>query len=132
MIAEGHVVILGFNPWSLWSIFRFVKFGKKQAPWNGRFLSASRVIDWLVLLGFDVVQCEGYYYQLPIQNEKINKKMQFLEKFGRRFWSKLGASYVLVARKRVVTLTPIKPKWRARRKSGATGLEVDIINRNKM
>lgn len=130
LIAEGHVVILGFNPWSIWQIFRIFLFWTKQAPWNARFLSASRVMDWLALLGFDVVQCKGYFHQPPLQNEKIIKKLGFIEKLGLRFWPKLGAGYVLVARKRVETLTPIRPSWRSRRQVIASGLET--INRNKL
>ena len=129
LIAEGHVVILGFNPWSIWNMFRCCLFWTKQPPWNARFLSSSRVMDWLALLGFDVVQKKGYFHQLPIQNKNIILKMGFLEKFGQRFCPNWGAGYVLVARKRVQTLTPIRPRWHARRQVAASGLET--INRNK-
>lgn len=130
LIAEGHVVILGFNPWSLWNIYRFLFFWSKQAPWNTQFLAASRVIDWLALLGFDVVQRQGYFYTPPIKSGKIIKKLNFFEKLGQRFWPNLGAGYVLVARKRVQTLTPIRPRWRTQRQVVAGGFET--ISRTKM
>lgn len=130
LIAEGHVVILGFNPWSMWNLFRVFHIWKKPSPWNASFLAASRVMDWLALLGFDVVQRQGYFYQLPIQNEKISKNMRFLDKLGHRMWSNLGAGYVLVARKRVETLTPIRPRWRSQRQVVTGGFET--INRNKV
>lgn len=130
LIAEGHVVILGFNPWSLWNIFRLFLFWTKQPPWNASFLAASRVMDWLALLGFDVIEKQGYFYRPPIQRDNFIKKMGFLEKIGQRFWPKLGAGYVLVARKRVQTLTPIRPSWRSRRQVVASGLEP--INRTKL
>lgn len=130
LIAEGHVVILGFNPWSIWNICRLFLFWTKQAPWNAQFLTAYRITDWLALLGFDVVQRQGYFYKPPLQSEKISKKMGFLEKLGQRFWPNLGAGYVLIARKRVETLTPLRPKWRRHAQVVAGGLET--INRNKM
>lgn len=130
LIAEGHVVILGFNPWSIWNIFRLCLFWKKQAPWNAHFLAASRVVDWLALLGFDVVQRQGYFYEPPIQRENIIKKMALLDKIGQRFWPNFGAAYVLIARKRVETLTPIRPRWHRQRQVVASGCET--INRNKM
>lgn len=37
--------------------------------------------------------------------------MRRVDKFGRRWAKDFGAVYVLVAKKRVSTLTPIKPKW---------------------
>ena len=130
LIAEGHIVILGFNPWSVWNIVRLFLFWTKQAPWNARFLAASRVMDWLALLGFDVVQCKGYFYQPPVQSESLSKKMGFFGNVIQRFLPKFGAGYVLVARKRVETLTPIRPRWRSRRQVVANGLET--INRNNL
>ena len=132
LIAEGHVVILGFNPWSIWNIFRQFLFWTEQSPWNARFLAASRVMDWLALLGFDVVQRQGYFYKPPIQNDNIIKKMAIFEKLGQRFWPNFGAGYVLVAKKRVQTLTPIRPRWRTRRQVVANGLNTETINRNKL
>lgn len=132
LIAEGHVVILGFNPWSIWNIFRLFHFRTKQAPWNAHFLAASIVMDWLTLLGFDVVQRQGYFYQLPVQRENIIKKMGVLEKIGQRFWPNFGGAYVLVARKRIQTLTPIRPRWRSQHQVVTNGLEVEAINRNKL
>ena len=130
LIAEGHVVILGFNPWSIWNISRLFLFWTKQPPWNAHFLAASRVMDWLALLGFDVVKRQSYFYQPPIQNENIIKRMSFFEKLGQRFWPIFGAGYILVARKRVQTLTPIRSRWRARRQVVNSGL--NTANRNKM
>lgn len=129
LIAEGHVIILGFNPWSFWNLFRYFYFWNKPSPWNGQFLASSRVSDWLALLGFDVVQREGYFYQLPIQSKKIIKNLGFFEKLGQRLWPSLGAGYVMVARKRVETLTPIRPRWRSKQQVVAGGFEP--INRNK-
>lgn len=131
LIADGHVVILAFNPWSLWNIFRlFLFWTKKQPPWNARFLTCSRVMDWLALLGFDVVHRRGYFYEAPIQNENLIIKMGFLETLGRRFWPKLGAGYALVARKRTQILTPIRPRWRTHKQVVSNGLEP--VNRNRM
>ncbi len=132
LIAEGHVVILGFNPWSIWNISRQFLFWTKQSPWNARFLAPSRVVDWLSLLGFDVIQRQGYFYKPPIQNDNIIKKLNFFENIGQRFWPNFGAGYVIVAKKRVETLTPIRPKWRTRRKVVANGLNAETINRNKL
>src|SRR5688572_19732578 len=54
MMPEGRLVIVGFNPWSLWGLRSSLGPGRDQHPWNGRFLSLLRVKDWLALLGFDV------------------------------------------------------------------------------
>ncbi len=129
LIAEGHVVILGFNAWGIWNLLRKLPYFKTALPANAHFLPASRVADWLQLLGFDVVQRKGYFFRPPLQGSRLYEKTAFLEKLGRRLWPNFGACYVLVARKRVETLTPIRPRWRRRPRVMAGGLEP--LNRTK-
>lgn len=115
LIPEGHVVVLGFNPWSLWGIWRLCRCFKGKAPWCGDFLSLTRIKDWMALLGFDVVLVRRHFFRPPIQRRGILKKLAFMEKLGAKLWPRLSGAYILVARKRVSTLTPIRPRWRPRR-----------------
>jgi SAM-dependent methyltransferase len=122
LIPEGHVILLSFNPFSVWMLFRWLLMWKQDVPWRGRFFSKTRVKDWLALLGFDIVQCESYFYRPPSQHKNFMSKVKFLERVGKRFWPALGGGYILVAKKRVNTFTPIRPRWKTR-KITATGLE---------
>ena len=115
LVPEGHVVILGFNPISLWQLWRWVLGWRGRLPWCGRFYSAARVRDWLTLLGFEVVELQHYFWRPPMQHSGILHRLAFLDQLGRRAWPIFGAGYVLVARKRVSTLTPIRPRWRPHR-----------------
>lgn len=115
LIPEGHVVVLGFNPWSLWGIWRLCRCRGGKAPWRGDFLSLIRIKDWMALLGFDVVLVRRYFYRPPIQRSGVLKKLAFMEKLGARLWPRLSGAYILLARKRVATLTPVRPRWRPRR-----------------
>jgi len=115
LIAEGHVVISGFNPWSSWLLGRILLSWRKQPPWCGRFMRLARLKDWLRLLGFDIISIEHVFYRPPLQHEGIMKKPLFVESLGKKFWPIFGASYTLVAKKRVITMTPIKPRWKPRR-----------------
>lgn len=116
LIPEGHVVILGFNPWSLWGLQRGLLHWRGEAPWCGRFLSPLRVRDWLSLLGFEIVHSESYFYRPAIARAAVLGRLRFMERLGRQFWPPLGGGYMLVARKRVSTLTPIRPRWRTSRR----------------
>ncbi len=115
LIPEGHVVVLGFNPWSLWGLWRLLLGRSGKAPWCGDFLSLTRTRDWMALLGFDVVLVRSYFFRPPIQRSGIMSKLAFMEKLGAKLWPRLSGAYVLVAKKRVTTLTPIKPRWHASR-----------------
>lgn len=115
LIPEGRVVILGFNPWGLWMLWRLVFGWRGKPPWCGRFLRPARLKDWLQLLGFDIDESHSYFFRPPLRQQSVMKKLRFMERLGKRLWPFFGGAYIIVARKRVATLTPIKPRWRPRR-----------------
>lgn len=115
LIPEGHVVIAGFNPWSLYGFSRLLIGWNKRVPWCGKFYSSARIRDWLALLGFDTVLSRTLFFRPPFSHAGVLQRLDFLERIGGRWWPRLGGVYIVVAKKRVTTLTPIKPRWRPRR-----------------
>lgn len=126
---EGHVVILGFNPFSIWGLWHFIVKRRAKAPWNGKFLALYRVKDWLALLGFEATQGRMLYYRPPIQKSKFRNRLAFMEKIGDRWWPMGAGVYFIVARKRVVGMTPIQPVWQKRNHvvGGATEPAAKVI-----
>ena len=117
VIPGGKILIVGFNPWSLWGFWRlFVKQGNR-VPWSGNFISPFRLSDWLKVLDFNVEGCESFLHGLPTAHGKTNRFFGWLSYLGQRLWSQRGGVYVLVATKQVSTLTPIKPAFRTVRES---------------
>lgn len=116
LIPEGHVVITGFNPWSIWLLWRITLGWRQRTPWCGHFMGLPRIKDWLTLLGFDIISTHHNFYRPPLNHAGMMSKLSFVENIGKRFWPILGASYTLVAKKRVFTMTPIKPRWKPRRR----------------
>ncbi|MEY4767720.1 MAG: hypothetical protein RL637_359, partial [Pseudomonadota bacterium] len=51
---EGDLIILNFNPWSLWLRHQYFKDKQSANSWHGHFISRSRLLDWLKLLNFDI------------------------------------------------------------------------------
>lgn len=115
LVPEGHVVIVGFNPWSLWGLRRAVAWRPAGAPWTGSFRSPSRVRDWLALLGFDIILSRTLFFRPPARNVRVMRRLHWMDRAGTRGWPYLGGAYIIVAAKRVSTFTPIKPRWRPRR-----------------
>ena len=116
LIPEGKLLIVGFNPWSLWGGWRLFHLHGGMPPWTGHFFSMRRVSDWLSLLGFDLLAVEHLNFRPPLQSQRLMQQMVFMERFGERLWPLAGAVYVLEAVKRTLTMTPIRPKWRIRKK----------------
>ncbi|MBI3778859.1 MAG: methyltransferase domain-containing protein [Gammaproteobacteria bacterium] len=119
---EGHVVILGFNPMSLWGLRRLVARRPRAAPWCGKFFRLSRIKDWLALLDFETTHGTMLYYRPPLRNEGFMHRLHFLDKMGDRWWPMMAGVYLVVAKKRVVGVTPLPLSWKTRRAvaAGAT------------
>jgi SAM-dependent methyltransferase len=120
MMPEGRLIILGFNPWSLWGLRSALGFSRHDIPWNGHFVSLPRVKDWLALLGFEVSAGRLIAYAPPFDGEKWRKRFGFMEPAGDRWWAVGGAVYMLQAIKRVRGMRLITPAWQekdAREKS---------------
>jgi SAM-dependent methyltransferase len=129
LIPEGHVIILGFNPLSLWGLWHWFLLKREVAPWCGRFLPILRIKDWLALLGLDVVTQHTFFFSLPLQRQHFIRTAQRLDQWGERWLPTLGAIYVLVACKRVLPLTLIRPRWQQQPRlvtSGAVGMNREL------
>lgn len=122
LVPEGYVIISGFNPWSSWGMYRWVMRYIKRLEWDGRFISVTKLKDWLSLLGFDVMRVRGYFFRPPVSHPGMLQRLKWLELLRRWCWPFFGAGYVLVARKRVIMLTPIRPVWQKSRQLVPTGV----------
>ena len=116
LISEGHLVIVGFNPFSMMGLSKLLLMRSHRAPWAGHFYTARRLKDWLSLLGFKVVEINYVGLQPPIQNVRFQQRMQFLSKADRVGLGGLGGLQIFIAKKRELTLTPMPQPWRPRRR----------------
>jgi SAM-dependent methyltransferase len=62
---RGRLVILGFNPWSLWGLRQRLGLRYRAFPSGARFVSPSRLCDWLELLDFEVMQVRRFGTGFP-------------------------------------------------------------------
>ena len=115
LVPEGHLVLAGFNPFSLVGLWRAAERRRAGPPWSGRFVSPTRVKDWLALLGLEATEVRMLFFRPPFSRPALLRRLRRLESLGARLWPYAGGVYVIVARKRVATLTPIKPRWLPRR-----------------
>ena len=113
LAGEGHLVVLGFRPYSLWG-FRSTAISRGYPPGLKRMLGVRRVADWLELLGYDVSVTRNYLFTPPWGNSAPRSGVP--SPLLRRGWIKPwpAGAYLLKARKRVYTLTPIRPRTRER------------------
>lgn len=125
LIPEGYVVFIAFNPFSCWSIFRLLKrwsltFGRSQrrseaaTNWQSQPVSVTHLRFWLSEVGFEVLSVKNYRFANTLNQP----------------WLFCGSGYVLLAKKKLSTLTLIKPRWRSSRtRIMATGLAERRVNK---
>lgn len=116
LISEGHIVLIAFNPLSMMGLCKLALARSKRVPWSGHFYSARRLKDWLALLDFTVHVTEHIGLRPPIQNLRLQQRLEFLNKVDRYGMGLLGGVQIFVAKKRVLTLTPSPEPWRPRRR----------------
>ncbi len=107
---EGHLLLAGFNPLSLWGLKRRSSSGQGY-PWNGRFLHLTRIKDWLSLMGFELLAGRMVCYAPPVNNARWLRRFSFMESAGDRWWAMGGGVYLLHAVKRVHGMRLIAPRW---------------------
>ncbi len=116
--AEGCLMICGFNPFSGWGARRlFARYCRRPAfpPQTRRMLSERRLRDWMALLDFEVASVYGYLGPMPITRrprKSADGTVRQAEYRSRRALT--AGAYLLKARKRVQTLTLVRPKRRTR------------------
>jgi len=116
LIPNGYLVVTGYNPFSLVGINKLIPYRRQHSPWNERFFSAMRVKDWLHLMGYEILMDERGLHSTLANNMSYGIVARNWRRLADNYFSSLGSIYTIVAKKRVLPLTPIKPKWQLRAK----------------
>lgn len=123
LIPEGSVIIFGFNPYSLFGVWRLL--GRRNSPeeMSGHLKVGCRQLkEWLSLLGMEVEQQKYIAYRPPLKSQPALDRTHFLEAAGQRLWPATGAVYALQAVKSIATLTPFRPSFHWFRRYSTNGV----------
>lgn len=98
---EGILIVLNFNPWSLWVRYQYLWDKKLADSWGGHFISRSRILDWLKLLNFEVSVATEFHLDSfkTSYGKSIRRKNLFF-----------ASAYAIKAIKRRYTLIPLTPQ----------------------
>ncbi|MBA3596200.1 MAG: class I SAM-dependent methyltransferase [Methylibium sp.] len=142
LVPEGRVVIVGFNPASLWGLRQWAGRWAARAsgegdgsglflPRAGDFIGHRRLRDWLRLLSFEVERGGFGCYRPALRTQRWLERYDWMEKAGDRWWPVFGAVYVLSAVKRVRGMRVIGPARKPVRKPRTAPAVVSHTHHNK-
>jgi predicted SAM-dependent methyltransferase len=97
---EGLLIVLNFNPWSLWVRYQYLWDKKLADSWGGHFISRSRILDWLKLLNFEVTVSSEFH---------LDSVHSTHGKFITPTYSFSSTAYAIKAIKRRYNLIPLTP-----------------------
>jgi SAM-dependent methyltransferase len=129
LMPEGRVVILGFNPLSLWGLRQWSgfsdRFGRRESQelqqerHVAEFLGYRRVRDWLRLLSFEVDGGRFGIWRPPVATQNALDRLAWMDRLGSHWWPVLGGMYVIEAVKRVRAVRLVGLKKRTSRRVAA-------------
>ena len=117
LTADGHLLLLGFNPYSQFGVRRAIG---RSVPWSGNTYSRARIQDWLSVLGFRIVTAETVFLRPPVNRPGVLKRTRYLE-YTQRFLGFVGGVYLIHARKQSMPMTLSRQNWMRTRGRLVTG-----------
>ncbi|MFT4747893.1 MAG: hypothetical protein ACI8XG_001977 [Congregibacter sp.] len=123
IMPNGYIILTGFNPLSLCGLLKYLPIDKGNVLHEARFFSSARVKDWLQLLGFEIVDVKHLLFNELFLQRKLRASSKWSQ-WCHQYLPLLTTMYVIVARKREIPLSLIKPKWKANTKFSTMGASV--------
>lgn len=121
LVPHGHLLVLGFNPWSLFGLSSLPGRYLGHPVWRSRLLGVRRVADWLQLLGFEVDSVQYRVYAPPTQRPGVLSRVGPVERLGQKLALPVGSVYLIHALKEQSAITPVRNvRWRTPRLSGVS------------
>jgi len=122
LVPEGHLVITGLNPTSLWGWRHqraqwYKRWGRMAltAPPCDELIAYWRLKDWLRLLGFEVKVTKFGCWRPALDKPTWFQRWSWLEKWGAQWFPILGGAYTVVAVKKVQGSRILGASWKQRR-----------------
>lgn len=97
---RGRLIILAFNPWSVWAWRQRLGLRYRAFPPGARFIGLGRLGDWLELLDFEIEEVRRYGVGFPWRRPASDDARGLDRWLGA--WSE---GYLLLAKKRVIPMT---------------------------
>ena len=99
---EGYLLILAFNPRSLFGLLRRWRLWRQDSawPWKTPFTSVGDLKKSLIAGDFECKQGRFFQYRLWLRPVRTRPRYRWIELAGDRWWPTWGNAYLLLAQRR--------------------------------
>ena len=105
LTPQGHLLVIGFNPYSLHGLSTLVRGLRKRSLWHAHQpVSENRLSDWLRLLGCEVQSRTRLYAVPPLGRGRLRRWLSRSDAWCNRYNLPLGGLYITHAIKQVSAL----------------------------
>ena len=105
LTPQGHLLVIGFNPYSLHGIGAWIRGLRRQSLWHSHHaVSESRLTDWMRLLGCEVQSRTRLYTVPPMGKGRVRRWLTRCDRRGNDYNLPLGGLYIVHAIKQVSAL----------------------------
>lgn len=111
LVPNGYLIIMGFNPHSVWGVVRAAKLFSSKLPWVLNPISVGRMRDWLTLVDMRVetVDMQAHIWPSCLLGEALSLRINNL--LAKQNWLP-ASTYSCMARKTIAGVTPIREqRW---------------------
>ncbi|EIM31578.1 methylase involved in ubiquinone/menaquinone biosynthesis [Leptothrix ochracea L12] len=109
LVADGRLMLVGFNPVGLWAWQR-QPIHEGAATARSVWIGHRRARDWLHLLGFEILQEQFGVYRPPLRHAVWLERCAWMDRVGPLAWPMLSAVYAIEAVKRIQGVHLIRPR----------------------
>jgi SAM-dependent methyltransferase len=123
LAPNGKLLLFCFNPWSAWGLHK--RFSHQTGyPWSGKFISPTRLQQWLSSIGYSHVKDKTLCFRFPLIKRPLTQFSFFLETLGQIAIPMLGAVNVFFVEKRVYgSLKEERLRWKKERQMNGGMIE---------
>ena len=108
---DGYLIYFGFKPSIFLYLERFLNKNKTSSKIN-KPISSNKLKSWIHLHNFRIKEIHPYCYKFAVGKPKMEYSFRS-KQHGLRWRSLFASCYMVVAQKKVHTVTPIKKTWRS-------------------
>lgn len=111
-LPKGEILILGFNPYSLWRLAQILPKNLQTKPLqvlkSARFISQNKLLDWFEFLDLKQEERQRVFHRPPCNRLNILQRLETLDqRLDKKNWP-LAGIYLLRIKKRVGS--PLRPE----------------------